>query len=342
MAERVARVLCIDGGGIRGLIPAVILKHWESELGVPLASCFHLVAGTSTGGILAAGLCRPRPLSAAALAELYEEEGPRIFRKSPWHSLTSLGGMVDEKYPAGPLQRVLAERFSGWLSEVEICDLLVTAYEIERRSPYFFKSWLARGLELDPGEAAVSRDFALLDVARATSAAPTYFEPVGVAGRDGTQYAFVDGGVFANNPAMCAYAAARRLYPRAESYWVVSLGTGQLERPIPLERAKDWGLVGWARPLLQVIFDGVSETVDYQLEQLAPRVQHIRFQISLGREPGSLGANDDLDDASSDNLARLKRLGELILERQRQASDAVLAELRAPKAQRANLGYPNA
>ena len=177
---------------------------------------------------------------------------------------------MDEKYPTGPLERALAERLSGLLSQVDIADLLVTAYEIERRNPFFFKSWRARGLELDPGETAASRDFRLVDVARATSAAPTYFEPAAVRAQNGTAYACIDGGVFANNPALCAYAAARRLYPKADSYLIVSLGTGQLERPIPLGRAKDWGLVGWARPLLGVIFDGVSDTVEYQLDQLAP------------------------------------------------------------------------
>jgi uncharacterized protein len=341
MADRVARILCIDGGGIRGLIPATILRHWEAELGDRIAGKFHMVAGTSTGGILAAALCSPKRIPAADLALFYQQDGPRIFAKSAWHSLTSLGGTVDEKYPVGPLERALAERLSGLLSQVEIADLLVTAYEIERRNPFFFKSWRARGLELDPGETAASRDFRLVDVARATSAAPTYFEPASVRAQNGTAYACIDGGVFANNPALCAYASARRLYPKADSFLIVSLGTGQLERPIPLEKAKDWGLVGWARPLLGVIFDGVSDTVEYQLAQLAPSVLQRRFQISLGSDPADANcANDDLDDVSRDNLARLDRLGQAVLISQKQDSDAVLEALRAPRTPLEDLGYP--
>jgi patatin-like phospholipase/acyl hydrolase len=341
MANRVARILCIDGGGIRGLIPATVLRHWEAELGDRIAGRFHMLAGTSTGGILAAGLCAPKRISAADLSLFYNQDGPQIFAKSAWQSLTSLGGSVDEKYPTGPLERALAERLSGLLSQVEVADLLVTAYEIERRNPFFFKSWMARGLELDPAESAAGRDFRLVDVARATAAAPTYFEPAAVRAQNGTTYACIDGGVFANNPAMCAYAAARRLYPSADSYLIVSLGTGQLERPIPLQKAKDWGLIGWARPLLGVIFDGVSDTVDYQLDQLAPSVQHVRFQISLGSDPSERNcANDDLDDVSRDNLERLERLGHAILVSQKRDSDSVLEILRGPKTPLEDLGYP--
>lgn len=319
----------------------MILRQWESELGHGIAADFHLVAGTSTGGILAAALCSPKRVPAADLALFYQQDGPKIFAKSAWQSLTSLGGTVDEKYSAGPLERALAERLSGLLSQVDVADLLITAYEIERRNPFFFKSWMARGLELDPGETAASRDFRLVDVARATSAAPTYFEPAAVRAQNGTAYACIDGGVFANNPALCAYASARRLYPQADSYLIVSLGTGHLERPIPLDRAKDWGLVGWARPLLGVIFDGVSDTVEYQLDQLAPSVRHLRFQISLGSDPSEQNcANDDLDDVSRDNLVRLERLGQAILVAQKQDSEAVLEMLRAPKTALEELGYP--
>ena len=342
MTKKVARVLSIDGGGIRGVIPAVLLESWEARLGRSLADSFHLIAGTSTGGILACGLCKPgHALSGKELLGFYEHWGPSIFRCSAWHSLTSLGGSADEKYPAEPLEEALKSALSGRLSEVERADLLVTAYEIERRDPFLFKSWKARGLGLKDAETSNEYDFHLVDVARATSAAPTYFEPAKISNAKQQSWALVDGGVFANNPAMCAYAAARQLYPNADEYLVVSLGTGELERKIAYEDARNWGLLAWARPILNVIFDGVSDTVGYQLEQLAPQVRHLRFQITLGedaRDPAA--ANDDLDDASPDNLARLKRAAAKLLSSHARHSNTLLEALAEPITARAELGYP--
>jgi uncharacterized protein len=336
MPDRIARILSIDGGGIRGLVPAVVLSHLEGALGAPLAERFHLVAGTSTGGIIAAGLCAPRPLAAAELVELYESDGPRIFAREPLHVLTSLGGTAQEKYTDTALERALVERLPGWLSDVSLADLLLPAYDIEARDAFFFKSWVARGIELAAPATRADRDFELASAARATAAAPTYFEPARVRARSGKTRALVDGGVFANNPALCAYAAARRLYPNADGFLIASLGTGQLQRPIRFEQAKNWGLVGWARPLIDVMLDGVADTVDYQLRQLAPEVHTFRFQGLLTE------ASDAIDDASAGNLARLRRLGQQILAEQSEAAGALVAALAAPKASLAELGYPRA
>ena len=112
--------------------------------------------------------------------------------------------------------------------------------------PYFFKSRKAR----EEGE-----DFPLSVVARATSAAPTYFEPYQL----GDQ-ALVDGGVFAANPAMCAFAEVLRFRPAAEIV-LLSLGTGQRTRKRSFEDVEDWGLLEWARPIIDVVFDGVSDAV---------------------------------------------------------------------------------
>jgi patatin-like phospholipase/acyl hydrolase len=334
MAERIARVLSIDGGGIRGLVPALLLSHLEAALGAPLARHFHLVAGTSTGGIIAAGLCAPSPIAASELARLYEVDGPRIFATAPLHALTSLGGTIQEKYGSGELERALKKRLSGWLSEVTLADLLIPAYDLEARDPFFFKSWVARGIELEPPASRADRDFELAQVARATAAAPTYFEPALVRARSGQTRALVDGGVFANNPAMCAYAAARRLYPNADECLVVSLGTGQFQRPIRFEQAKSWGLVGWARPIIDVMLDGVSDTVDYQLQQLAPAVRTFRFQGPL------TAASDELDDASAANLGRLERFARELLDAQAGPMAELVGLLGAPKAPLADLGYP--
>jgi patatin-like phospholipase/acyl hydrolase len=116
-------------------------------------------------------------------------------------------------------------------------------------------------------------------VARATSAAPTYFEPAKVeANGQVDYYALVDGGVFANNPAMCAYGEAREILEARDSVsssepdlLVVSLGTGQLTDPLSCEAAAGWDLLWWARPLVDVVLDSGSDMVDYQLRALLSR-----------------------------------------------------------------------
>jgi patatin-like phospholipase/acyl hydrolase len=299
------RVLSIDGGGIRGIIPALILAELEQRAERPIAKIFDLVAGTSTGGILAVGLtmagARRKPkYSARDLVALYEEEGDDIFHRSKWHQIRAVGSLAEEKYPSGGIERVLGERFAeAWLSE-SLTNVLVTAYDIELRRPHFFKS--------DRARKKPERDFHLADIARATSAAPTYFEPAQIRSRVGDDpVALVDGGVFANNPAACALVESICTYgAKLTDMTFLSLGTGELTRPIMYEEAKGWGLAKWAQPILSVVFDGVSDTVDFQvkslLEMAGKKSHYLRIQAPLHE------GNDDMDDASRTNLKVLKLL----------------------------------
>lgn len=308
---RLVKVLSIDGGGIRGIIPAIVLDAIEKRTGRSIASLFDLIAGTSTGAILALGLTRPdasgQPqYSAESLISLYETEGPVIFSRPLCRRLMALGNLADDKYPVSGIEKVLKQYLGNARLKDALTDLLITAYEIERRTPFFFRSCRAK---LSP-----EYDFPMRLVARAASAAPTYFEPARInipASND--YYALVDGGVFANNPAMCAYVEARTLHPQASDYLLVSLGTGSMTRPLPYHKARDWGLAGWAQPLLSVIFDGISDTVDYQLRHLLPpRADgsrlYYRFQVQLDK------ANDNMDDVRPENIRALRLLGEEIIE----------------------------
>ena len=294
------RILSIDGGGIRGLIPALILDRIEQRTGRPIAESFDLIAGTSTGGILAVALTRAgedgRPRwPAAELIELYETQGPRIFDRSLFKALESVFAIEDEKYPRENLQAALEHYLGEARLRDALTDLLVAAYETEQRFPFFFKRRRARE---DP-----AYDFPVREVAYATSAAPTYFEPLKLETTDAVDYfSLVDGGVYASNPAMCAYAEARRHYPDREVL-MVSLGTGELTRSLPHDSVRNWGLREWIwphTPILSVMFDGMSDTVDYQLTQLLDEDLYFRFQPKLDL------AKDDMDDASAPNLRALK------------------------------------
>jgi uncharacterized protein len=318
------KVLSIDGGGIRGLIPAMVLAEIERRTGKRIAEMFDLVAGTSTGGILALGVTKPGPdgkpeYSAKKLIDLYETEGGKIFSIPVWHRIHSGWGLAEEKYPSEGIEEVAKEYFGDVHLAQALKEVLVTAYEIEKRGPWFFK----RRHALDPAQGF---DPFMRDVACATSAAPTYFEPIQLKVGSLGNRAFIDGGVHSNNPAMCAYVEARKIHPEENDFLVVSLGTGEPTREMPYEEVKGWGLALWAQPILNVVFDGVSDTVDYQLQELLSTEEgdgrrYYRFQTVL-----DIG-KDDMDDASRTNIVALKTKAKEIISKNDAILDSLCAQL---------------
>ena len=284
------KILSIDGGGIRGVIPAALLQHFEAQTGKRISDLFDLIVGTSTGGILAAGLTVPtaggKPkYSATDMLKLYADRGREIFERSFWRGITSLGGTADEQYSHKPLEKILKQ----YLSDATLTDCLapvvITSYDIEQRAPYFFKTSHAKQKK--------DRNHYLRDAARATSAAPTYFEPevVKSLAKSPTRRVLIDGGVFVNNPAMCAYVEALTLGATSDEIVVVSLGTGVATRSIPYDDAKDWGAIGWVRPIIGVMMDGSADAADYHLRQLLPgRIEGGPAAVLPARHPAGPGS----------------------------------------------------
>lgn len=317
------RILSIDGGGIRGLIPALLLAELEKQAGRPVAELFDLIVGTSTGGIIALGLTTPshdgRPIDTAQdLADLYLHQGARIFHRELWDEIVNPGGHLAERYSSPGIEDVLKEHFLGVRLRDAVTEVMVTAYDLEKRDPFFFRSHRAKA---DP-----RYDYPMWLAARATSAAPTYFEPVLIQWPDLDRDVLVDGGVFANNPAMCAYAEAQAAIREgrrpASEILLVSLGTGHFARPLDFEDAKDLGLAGWARPILDVMFDGLADTVDYQLRQILPpgpdgTPHYHRFQVPLDQDL------DEMDNITPTNMEGLQRMVRRLLA----AQGGELAEL---------------
>ena len=291
--NRPRRVLSIDGGGIRGIIPAMVVAHIERKLGKPAHELFDLLVGTSTGGILALGLSRPganRPaqFSARRVVKLYEEQGANIFEYSLWRKLRTVGGILDEAYSHEVLEDILGKYFAGaTLADCEV-PTMVTSYDIQNRRTVFLKSWHGDHQPL-----------LCRDAARATSAAPTYFEPKPLDTGD-VASALIDGGIFMNSPSVSAYAEARKLFPD-DPIAVLSLGTGELTQPIPFEEARTWGSALRVMSLLDCMFDGVSKAADHQM-RLFLGERYYRLQTSLDT------ASDDIDDASAENIGSLKTI----------------------------------
>ena len=308
------KVLAVDGGGIRGIIPAVLLSEIQKRLSRDLCQTFDLIAGTSTGGIIALGLgtlCNNgKPYTPDQLLNLYLQNGSAIFQKS-W--LTPLRQLLFPKYPPDGLQKTLTRFFQS----TEFCTaqtpLLISSYNLQKQMPFFFKSHLIASRP--------DYNWKVVDIARATSAAPTYFPPFHLT-RGADDFALVDGGVFVNNPSMAAFVEARLLYPDAARVVVVSVGTGDRQDGITFAQANKWGLIGWAKQIVPVLMDSVSEAVDFELTTL-PECTYYRLQVS-----GLPLAAGQMDNVSPDNLLTLQTLAKNYLAANSSQFDQVCAELK--------------
>jgi len=289
------RILSIDGGGIRGLIPATVLVEIERLAGKRIAELFDVIAGTSTGGILAAGLCVPAEngkgprYAASDLVSLYRDHGAEIFSASWLRKLVSL--FFGSEYSPEKLEYYLKQQLGACRLADAVTGLLVTAYDMRAGEAWFFSREAARNKP--------ERNYLLWEVARATSAAPTYFPPAKLPGSGG-QGALVDGGVFANNPGLCAWVDGHEQVNATSEVMILSLGTGSVPHPITFDRARRWGKVMWAQPAIGAFLDGQSDTTEYELKQLVDPANYLRLQVALPVE------NERMDDASESNIKALQ------------------------------------
>jgi len=220
------------------------------------------------------------------VVKLYEEQGDKIFEYSLWRKLRTVGGILEEAYSHEVLEGILGKYFAGaTLGDCEVPTMVTTT--ISRIVARFFKKLACR-----------HQPVLCRDAARATSAAPTYFEPKPLDTGD-VASVLIDGGIFMNSPSVSAYAEARKLFPE-DPIAVLSLGTGELTRPIPFDEARTWGSALWVMSLLDCMFDGVSKAADHQM-RLFLGERYYRLQTSLDT------ASDDMDDASKENIGNLKK-----------------------------------
>jgi predicted acylesterase/phospholipase RssA len=332
-------LLALDGGGIRGVIPAFALQRIEERLDRPISALFDMVAGTSTGGILALGLTAPAAgggprFSAEDLLGLYVDHGRQIFPDSLLLKARTLAGLADPRYSPEPLEELLRERFADTKLSQALTEVVVPTYDLSRPGPFFFKRSYAR-------DESHSWDIDMAKAARATSAAPTYFDPAQLPQfEDEGEHALVDGGVFANNPATAAYADALDLWTEDAEIHVVSIGTGlapQVEGrgaiPVPFKRARGWGLAHWARPILEVVLDGAAKAVEYQMVRLCrhgddrnPRYHRLQSELPT--------ADHALDDASEKNIQRLLADAKTMVDQNAESFDRICTALESVAADR--------
>jgi len=341
-------ILSIDGGGIRGILPGVILAYIEEQLqertnnpDARLSDYFDLLAGTSTGGILTCMYITPdengKPkFSAQDAVDLYLKNGQEIFSIPLGRKILNLFGLFEAKYPVRNIEKIL----SDYLKDTKLSDALkpclITSYEIFQRKTIFFN-------KIDTTKSE-TRDFRLRDIARSTSAAPTYFKPAQIHSTYGNPLYLVDGGMFANNPSMCAYAEARTIkfssipacnekpdYPNATEMIMISIGTGSQGDSYPYSKAKKWGIVGWLIPLINILMSGNSETVHYELKQMFGAVDPTNLANYFRLEPTVGTASSAMDLATPENMHALEEAGKTFVSNHTDKLDKIVELLIANK-----------
>lgn len=336
-------VLSIDGGGIRGILAARVLAALEKRVPWPLHRCFDLIAGTSTGGIVAAGLAIPGaggvPKKAADIERFYEEKGSAIFPQSWFGSAVAL--LRGPLYSPEALETMLkAELGADTMMSAAVTGLLVTAYDTEQRRAVFLSN-------VDDHEI----DVRAWQAVRATSAAPTYFPPmlIETPGRTPDHLSLVDGGVFATDPALAAYVDVQKIEPERRPPGrtvVVSVGTGYDDACYPYETVRKWGRLDWiapsnGTPIVSILMQGQAGTASYQLNTILngrkARFANGAFTLGDGARWADLDyyrfdgrlehASPHLDNASATNLEALQVDADAIITAMGPALDAVAAKL---------------
>ena len=260
-------ILALDGGGIRGVYAAHVLARLEDALSMPLRERFDLIAGTSTGAIVAGAASMNVPME--TLVDLFESEAGRIFSKRAF----SCFPFIRSRYSAHPLNQVIAE----YVPEVTMgkisTPLMITSSDITTGGVHVFKS---RYLE-DMGEPYL-RDgrVRLTDAILASCATPTYFDP-----RQVGEYLLADGGLWANNPTIIAVIEAISKFRKPlGKIRVLSIGTGRSVNFYTKNRS--WGLLtGWGRQKLVSYVLGLQSQASTNMAKLLLGCRHLRLDPEI-------------------------------------------------------------
>ncbi len=273
------RILTIDGGGLRGIFTAVLLKRLQERAPNYLAN-IDLFSGTSTGGILALGLALG--LSPQQGIDLYRDTGKRVFKDSFWDDLVDLGQIIGAEYSNNELRKILNAVFGetttlgdirtqhGNFVLIPTFDLDAVKDGIRRWKPKFFHNF--------PGEDSDDQELAV-DVALRTSAAPSYFP---------SYQGYIDGGVVANNPSMAALAQALDSdggNQPLENIRMISFGTGYFPQYVKGKR-HNWGFGQWAKPLVSIMLEGSMGVSDYQCKRILGKNRYHRLGPPLEKPVG--------------------------------------------------------
>lgn len=298
MKNRKRIILSIDGGGARGLLPVRLLRGLEEKLHArgksePLYRYFDLICGTSTGGLIAAGLTAPHPdrerlgdpaMSLEELQKFFEVDARELYVNNRRHWINRYLNHPFRQFNKGieerPVEQAIKQRV-GWSAlSNSLTDILLTAYDVKNQR---FATLSNNGS--CPG------DYYFWQAVRATTSSPSWFEPARVENLDtGDEEVMIDATGFLNDPVFTAYAEARRKGWKPRDIILLSLGTGNLvEEKVTFEETVTWGTHGWlspetGTPLLSSYMQGQTSTASQQADVVfgdMPGIKYIRLTADL-------------------------------------------------------------
>ncbi|KAK4482897.1 hypothetical protein RD792_010070 [Penstemon davidsonii] len=343
ISRKLIRILCIDGGGVRGIVPGVILEFLETQLQeldgkeARIADYFDVIAGTSTGGLITAMLTAPnednRPMFAAKdIKDFYLQHCPKIFpqRQRRYPLIGDLvkcfkafsGPIYNGKY----LHSLLKEKIGNTKLHETLTNIVIPTFDINSFRPVIFSSYEVKN---DP-----SLDASLSDICIGTSAAPTYLPPYYFETRDSEQnkreFHLIDGGADDNNPTLIAITEVKKEIKRGSSkflplnlkdnndrFLVLSLGTGSVANvgnKYNANRAAKWGIWRWlfkggSSPIVD-IFSRARALIDFHMSTISSQDNYLRIQ-----DETLTGVKSSMDLATKENLNDLVKVGEDLLKK---------------------------
>ncbi|XP_027089948.1 patatin-like protein 3 [Coffea arabica] len=339
-----ATILSIDGGGVRGIIPATLLCFLEAQLqevdgdDARIADYFDVIAGTGTGGLTTVLLTAPdennRPLyTAKDINHFYKQQLPKIFPhirgKIARYIRNTVRLVTGPKYSGKYLRRFTRDILGEKRMTDSLTNVIIPTFDIKQLQPTIFSSYEANS--------SPRLNARLADVCVSTFATPTYFPPHYFTTKDDAgivrEFNLIDGGVAASNPSQIATSRlAKHVFGRNPDFLpinpmdycrflVISLGTGsgKVQKKYNSKRAAKWGVLGWlfsggSRPIVDAFTQASASMVDFHLsshfQALHSEDNYLRIQ-----DDALTGTQRCFDGAGEKNLERLSKIGEDLLEK---------------------------
>ena len=311
MEQKVFKILSIDGGGIKGLYSASILARIEEKTGKKVGDYFDMICGTSTGGLIALGLSTGIP--AQNLADFYYQKGNKIFPASNYFALRIIQRkwqfikqlLLWGKFSSTTLKSMLTEIF-GDITMGEAGNLLcIPSYNLIKGEPRVFK------FPHKEGRFFMDKDIKMVDVALATTAAPTYF-PI----HEHNNILYADGGLWANNPALCGLLEALDYFVGSgkefSSFKILSISTVAQPSGWASTSKKSKSFRHWGNKLFQASMDGQAFFNDFFLKKIINNIQPsgTYYRIPSPKLSKEHIGTIDMDIAHKAALKTLKGMGD--------------------------------
>lgn len=282
------RILIIDGGGIAGIMPLVILNYLEQQSGKPVSQLFDLFAGTSTGTIIISALNLPdkhgKPkFSTKQIIDLYVSLSKSAMFSSVYRKILTVDGILGPKFSGKRLHEELVKEGGGNIEFHTLMNhIAMTAYNLSTSQLEIFKNW----------DCSPQRRFSVPDLISAATATPSFYSPVIFKdAKNGISNVYVDGMVFANNPSFFALEEAFSLYPKAKKYIIVHLGTGVFPTPnLSDSNTEKWGFLQWAVPLASIIYESRGKDLKQAMRSIKSistdgKIEDFYFNLDFAGHP---------------------------------------------------------